>query len=73
VLGAHPHVFGRVSSPTRHTVVAWTLGNFVFPSGSPDTERTGILTIALGRDGVRGWRVVHATIHGFRPELDSSR
>jgi poly-gamma-glutamate capsule biosynthesis protein CapA/YwtB (metallophosphatase superfamily) len=73
VLGAHPHVFGRVSSPTRHTVVAWTLGNFVFPSGSPDTERTGILTVALGRDGVRGWRVVHATIHGFRPELDSSR
>ena len=70
VLGAHPHVFGRVSSPTRHTVIAWTLGNFVFPSGSPDTERTGILTLSLDRHGVRGWRVEHATIHGFRPELD---
>ncbi len=33
VLGAHPHVFGRVVSPTRRSVVAWTLGNFVFPSG----------------------------------------
>jgi hypothetical protein len=70
VLGAHPHVFGRVSSPTRHTVIAWTLGNFVFPSGSPDTERTGILTVSLDRHGVRGWRVEHATIHGFRPQLD---
>ncbi len=70
VLGAHPHVFGRVSSPTRHTVIAWTLGNFVFPSGSPDTARTGILTVELDRHGVRGWHVEHATIHGFRPQLD---
>ncbi len=70
VLGAHPHVFGRVTSPARGTVVAWTLGNFVFPSGSPDTERTGILTVSLDRSGVRGWRVLHATIHGFRPQLD---
>ena len=73
VLGAHPHVFGRVTSPTRHSVIAWTLGNFVFPSGSPDTERTGILTVALDRGGVRGWRVLHATIHGFRPQLDSGQ
>jgi poly-gamma-glutamate synthesis protein (capsule biosynthesis protein) len=71
VLGAHPHVFGRVQSPRAHSVVAWTLGNFVFPAGSPSTETTGILTVNLDRHGVRGWRVVHATIHGFRPELDS--
>jgi poly-gamma-glutamate synthesis protein (capsule biosynthesis protein) len=37
VLGAHPHVFGPVVRPSRHTLVAWTLGNFVFPSGpQPD-------------------------------------
>ena len=70
VLGAHPHVFGAVSSPVRGSVVAWTLGNFVFPSGSPDTERTGILAVSLDRYGVRGWRVEHATIHGFQPQLD---
>ncbi len=70
VLGAHPHVFGAVSSPTRHSVVAWTLGNFVFPANSAGTTRTGILIVALDRNGVRGWRVDHATIHGFRPELD---
>jgi poly-gamma-glutamate capsule biosynthesis protein CapA/YwtB (metallophosphatase superfamily) len=70
VLGAHPHIFGAVTSPTHATVVAWTLGNFVFPASSAGTTRTGILTIALDRNGVRGWRVQHATIHGFRPELD---
>jgi poly-gamma-glutamate synthesis protein (capsule biosynthesis protein) len=70
VLGAHPHVFGAVSSPVRGSVVAWTLGNFVFPSGSANTERTGILAVLLDRYGVRGWRVEHATIHGFQPQLD---
>ncbi len=70
VLGAHPHVFGAVTSPTRHSVVAWTLGNFVFPAHSAGTTRTGILMVALDRNGVRGWRVEHATIHGFRPQLD---
>ncbi len=70
VLGAHPHVFGAVSSPTRHSVVAWTLGNFVFPASSAGTTRTGVLMVALDRNGVRGWRVDRATIHGFRPELD---
>jgi hypothetical protein len=70
VLGAHPHVFGAVSSPTRRSVIAWTLGNFVFPASSPQTTRTGILIVALDRTGVRGWRVERATIHGFRPQLD---
>lgn len=66
VLGAHPHVFGAVVRPSRHTLVAWTLGNFVFPSGSA-TARTGILQVRLGRDGVEGYRKTPATIEGFRP------
>jgi hypothetical protein len=70
VLGAHPHVFGGVETAPRRSVVAWTLGNFVFPAISPSTARTGILMVSLDRRGVRGWRVVHATIHGFRPQLD---
>src|SRR5581483_8067038 len=49
VLGAHPHVFGPIVRPTRHTLVAWTLGNFVFPSGGA-TSRTGILRVRLGAD-----------------------
>ena len=54
VLGAHPHVFGPIVRPSRHTLVAWTLGNFVFPSGAA-TGRTGILQVRLGTDGVEGY------------------
>jgi len=68
VLGAHPHVFGRVIRPSRHTLVAWTLGNFVFPS-SGATARTGILSVRLGRDGVEGYGKTPATIEGFRPVI----
>jgi poly-gamma-glutamate synthesis protein (capsule biosynthesis protein) len=68
VLSAHPHVFGPVVRPSRHTLVAWTLGNFVFPSG-PATARTGILQVRLGSDGVEGYRKRPVTIEGFRPVL----
>jgi poly-gamma-glutamate synthesis protein (capsule biosynthesis protein) len=68
VLGAHPHVLGGVATPSPHALVAWTLGNFVFPSGSV-TGRTAILHVALGADGVRGYRLVPVRIDGFRPRL----
>jgi poly-gamma-glutamate synthesis protein (capsule biosynthesis protein) len=68
VLGAHPHVLGRVATPTPHSLVAWTLGNFVFPSGSA-SGRTAILHVALGADGVRGSRLLPVRIDGFRPRL----
>jgi poly-gamma-glutamate synthesis protein (capsule biosynthesis protein) len=68
VLGAHPHVFGPVVRPTRRTLVAWTLGNFVFPSAGP-TARTGILQVRLGADGVEGYDKAPVTIRGFRPVL----
>jgi poly-gamma-glutamate synthesis protein (capsule biosynthesis protein) len=67
VLGAHPHVLGRVTAPGRHSLVAWTLGNFVFPS-SGTTARTGILQVHLGADGVRGFRLLPVQIVGFRPQ-----
>jgi poly-gamma-glutamate synthesis protein (capsule biosynthesis protein) len=68
VIGAHPHVLGGVATPSPHALVAWTLGNFVFPSGSV-TGRTAILHVALGADGVRGYRLVPVRIDGFRPRL----
>jgi poly-gamma-glutamate capsule biosynthesis protein CapA/YwtB (metallophosphatase superfamily) len=68
VLGAHPHVLGALATPAPHSLVAWTLGNFVFPSGST-TGRTAILHVALGADGVRGYRLVPVRIDGFRPRL----
>ncbi len=70
VLGAHPHVLQPVTRQGRK-LVAWSLGNFVFPSGAPETRRTGILLAALDAHGVAGFRLERATIHGFRPELDA--
>jgi hypothetical protein len=66
VLGAHPHVFGPIVRPTPRTLVAWTLGNFVFPS-SGITARTGILRVELGRDGVSAYRMLPVVNEGFRP------
>ena len=68
VLGAHPHVLGPIARPGRRQLVAWTLGNFVFPSTGV-TARTGILEVLLGADGVRGFRLLPVRIDGFRPEL----
>jgi poly-gamma-glutamate synthesis protein (capsule biosynthesis protein) len=67
VLGAHPHVLGPVSMPGRRSLIAWTLGNFVFPS-SGATARSAILQIRLAADGVRGFRLLPIVINGFRPE-----
>jgi Bacterial capsule synthesis protein PGA_cap len=68
VLGAHPHVLGPLTTPRPHTLVAWSLGNFVFPS-SGAAAHTGILQVRLGADGVHGYRLLPAVISGFRPQL----
>jgi poly-gamma-glutamate synthesis protein (capsule biosynthesis protein) len=68
VLGAHPHVLGGLGRPAPHALVAWTLGNFVFPSGGV-TGETAILHVELDRAGVRGARLLPVTIDGFRPRL----
>ena len=66
VLGAHPHVLQPVTRDGRK-LVAWSLGNFVFPSGAPQTTSTGVLLATLDAHGVTGFRLARATIHGFRP------
>jgi poly-gamma-glutamate capsule biosynthesis protein CapA/YwtB (metallophosphatase superfamily) len=68
VLGAHPHVLQPFRLRNRR-LVAWSLGNFVFPAFSPGTQRTGILRVALARDGVRSYRFRRARIHGVQPRL----
>jgi hypothetical protein len=68
VLGAHPHVFGRIERPRPQTLVAWTLGNFVFPSGAGASGRSGILLVRVNARGVTGHRVVPAKA-GVRPAL----
>jgi poly-gamma-glutamate capsule biosynthesis protein CapA/YwtB (metallophosphatase superfamily) len=72
VLGAHPHVFGPISRPTPRTLVAWTLGNFVFPSAGI-TARTAILRVELSASGVSGYRALPVVIDGFRPRPAGSQ
>jgi len=68
VLGAHSHVLGPVSRPTPRSLVAWTLGNFVFPSAGA-AAHTAILQVRLDAHGVRGYRLLPVEIEGFRPQL----
>jgi poly-gamma-glutamate capsule biosynthesis protein CapA/YwtB (metallophosphatase superfamily) len=69
VLGAHPHVLQPLTRDRRR-LVAWSLGNFVFPAASAGTTRTGILLADLDARGVAAARLRPATIHGFRPVVD---
>jgi poly-gamma-glutamate synthesis protein (capsule biosynthesis protein) len=70
VLGAHPHVLQPIVQPARGELVAYSLGNLVFPAGAPGSERTGVLEIGLGAGGVRSARLIRATIVGGEPRLD---
>jgi poly-gamma-glutamate capsule biosynthesis protein CapA/YwtB (metallophosphatase superfamily) len=69
VLGSHPHMLQAVVRPTRRALVAWSLGNFVFPPNSPGTDRTAILHLDLARDGVRAHRLQRVRIVGVQPRL----
>ena len=70
VVGAHPHVLQPIARSGAR-LVAWSLGNFVFAAHSPGTQRTGILRLRLGADGVLGWTFKRARISGVQPRLGS--
>jgi len=69
VIGAHPHVLQPVRRAGA-TVVAYSLGNFVFGAHSSGTSTTGILETSLTAEGVAGAHWRGATIAGARPQLD---
>jgi poly-gamma-glutamate capsule biosynthesis protein CapA/YwtB (metallophosphatase superfamily) len=73
VLGAHPHVLQPVSAIPGRRLVAWSLGNFVFPAHSAGTADTGILLVHLNDRGVAGHILRRARITGVQPRLLSSR
>ena len=62
---------GRSAGRRARTLVAWTLGNFVFPSAGV-TAHTAILQVRLDARGVRGYRLLPVEIEGFRPRLLSA-
>ena len=71
VLGSHSHLLQAIVRPTRRALVAWSLGNFVFPPSSPGTDRTAILHLDLARDGVRAHRLQPVRIVGVQPRVAS--
>jgi poly-gamma-glutamate capsule biosynthesis protein CapA/YwtB (metallophosphatase superfamily) len=68
VIGAHPHVLQPLRRRGR-TLVAYSLGNFVWAAGSPLTARTAILTLRLSTRGLEGSRLLPARIEQTRPRL----
>ena len=69
VIGAHPHVLQPVRRPDERTLVAYSLGNFVWAAGSGLTSATGILRVRLSGRGVEGAKLLRARIEGTRPRL----
>jgi poly-gamma-glutamate capsule biosynthesis protein CapA/YwtB (metallophosphatase superfamily) len=66
VVGAHPHVLEPARRSGR-SLVAYSLGNFVFGAASPATRHTGILRVKLSTRGVEGSRVAPAVIERTPP------
>jgi poly-gamma-glutamate capsule biosynthesis protein CapA/YwtB (metallophosphatase superfamily) len=62
VLGAHPHVLQPIEQPGPNTLVAYSLGNFVFdqqgyPTGvGAKTEETVVLEVRVHRTLGLTWR-----------------
>jgi poly-gamma-glutamate synthesis protein (capsule biosynthesis protein) len=68
VLGSHPHVMQPVERIGR-TVVAYSMGNFVFDAVTRKEQETAIYCFAIGRDGVQSWRLIPCRIEHARPVL----
>jgi poly-gamma-glutamate capsule biosynthesis protein CapA/YwtB (metallophosphatase superfamily) len=72
VIGAHPHTL----QPVRRqgpALIAFSLGNFVFGTASPETSSTGILELDLTAEGTAAARWRAGRIAGGRPLLDRAR
>ncbi len=71
VIGHHPHVLQGLQwlpRTTRHgTLVAYSLGNFVFDPLRPAAGRTVVLKVRLGREGVREANLTPWVIDDCRP------
>ncbi|HTQ08654.1 MAG TPA: CapA family protein [Fimbriimonadaceae bacterium] len=71
ILGAHPHVLQPVER-IGHTVVAYSMGNFVFDPPNSAQARTAIYRFTIGRDGVTYCELLPCLIEACRPALIKS-
>lgn len=68
VLGAHPHVLQGYASG-NHTLVAYSLGNFVFDGFSGVANDSVILDVTLSAVGVESFRWIPVVVANGRPRL----
>jgi poly-gamma-glutamate capsule biosynthesis protein CapA/YwtB (metallophosphatase superfamily) len=66
VLGAHPHVLGRVERYGKG-LIAYSLGNFVFDTQPGVQTHSAILEITLRDGAVEAWRAVPVRLLGGVP------
>ena len=71
VIGAHPHSLQPVRRQGA-SLVAYSLGNFVFGAYSTDTSTTGILEVDLTAEGATAARWRAGQISGGRPLLEET-
>ncbi len=69
VVGSHAHV-PQQGERLGRAYVDYGLGNFVFYANTAATQRSGVLTVEVGADGVHSTRWQPATIRGGLPVLD---
>ncbi len=71
VIGHHPHVLQGLQRIPRQgrspTLVAYSLGNFVFDPQRAPADRTAVLDATLDRSGVRDARLIPCRIVACRP------
>ncbi len=76
ILGHHPHVLQAIEwlpGRERRCLVAYSLGNFVFDAGTAAEKQTGILHVALSKEGARSYSFSKYTIYRGSPRLKPSR
>jgi len=61
VIGHHPHVLQGLER-YHHSLIAYSLGNFLFPSHRPETRETAILSFSRSPDGVSEVRITPCII-----------
>lgn len=69
ILGAHPHVLQPVERIGK-TVVAYSMGNFVFDSTRTAERKAAIFSFSVTKSGVESWKLIPCRIENARPIPD---
>lgn len=69
IIGAHPHVLQQVEM-VDHTLVAWSLGNFLFPMGWFISLDSAILNVHLEKGKPITWDVTPVNLKSGRPQIE---